>query len=405
MKAESIYIHIPFCIQKCIYCDFFSVIYDESTAKKYVETLCKELFLKKDSINTIRTIYIGGGTPSVLPDVCFKQLFQCLRNNFHFSPSAEITVEINPGTVNESKIYTMLSCGVNRVSIGVQSLNDTELKTLGRIHTAEDSIRSIKLIKNQGIRNFSIDLIYAIPGQTMESWNKSLSMITGLSPTHISAYELTLEENTPLYKLIKSKENNPPSPLISKAGTRGLSHKIKMPDEDLILEMYNHATNYLSSCGYDHYEISNFALPAFRCIHNLNYWDRGEYIGVGAGAHSFINDVRSRNTLDINKYIGNLNEGLIPEEEPTKLNTEDSLNEFIFLGLRKTEGININKVPALTPPWAMDYTGVCNNLIDASKDIIDEGYLKIENGFLKLTGKGIVISNTIIVRLFEKLQL
>lgn len=395
---EFLYIHIPFCIQKCIYCDFFSVSYDEPLARKYVDALCKELILKKDSAKISKTIYIGGGTPSLLPNDCFRQLFNCLRNNFDFSSSAEITVEANPGTINESKINTMLSLGVNRLSIGIQSFNNDELKTLGRIHSSEDASRSIEIIKKEGINNFSVDLMYGIPGQTMDSWHNSISTAVGLSPTHISAYELTLEENTPLYKLIQS-------------------HKIQMLDEELILEMYNHAIDYFASCGYEHYEISNFALPGFKSTHNLNYWDRGEYIGVGTGAHSFINGRRSNNAKDITRYIEDLNTGIIPEIESAKPASAEALKEFIFLGLRKTEGININELPPFIPPLSRGdiHTsiphltrgdiGEYNSFLDASKELIDEGYLEINRGYLALTRKGIVISNTIIVRLFERLRL
>jgi oxygen-independent coproporphyrinogen-3 oxidase len=386
MKVNFLYIHIPFCIQKCLYCDFFSVPYDESYAKTYVEALCKELSLKKDSAGTLKSIYIGGGTPSLLPDECFKKLFKFLRNNFNFSSSVKITVEANPGTINEPKISTILSLGVNRLSVGIQSFNNDELRTLGRIHTSEDSLGSIKLIKKAGINNFSLDLIYAIPGQTMNSWQKSISTGSELSPAHISAYELTPERKTPLYELIESD-------------------KIRMPDEEIILEMYNYAVDYFASCGYEHYEISNFALSGFRCIHNLNYWDTGEYIGAGAGAHSFINGIRSENTKDINRYIEYSNRGIIPEIESAKLTSKEFCKEFIFLGLRKTEGININKLhPFISPLTRGDKEG-CNSLLQASRELTDEGYLDIDKGHLRLTRKGIVISNTIIVKLFERLGL
>ncbi|OGW76203.1 MAG: hypothetical protein A3J81_03000, partial [Nitrospirae bacterium RIFOXYB2_FULL_43_5] len=257
---ESLYIHIPFCIKKCLYCDFLSVTYNEALARAYTDALCKELVLKKDVAGELKTIYIGGGTPTILPDECFRQLFTCLQNNYSLSPSPKITVEANPGTVDESKIKMLLSLGVNRISIGVQSFNDDELKTLGRIHTSNEALKAIEAIKNSGINNFSIDLIYGIPGQTMKTWEETLSKTAAftISPAHISSYELTPEKDTPLYGLIESG-------------------KIKIPDEELVLEMYGSAIDYLRNKGYEHYEISNFALPRFRCLHNLNYWDRGEY--------------------------------------------------------------------------------------------------------------------------------
>jgi oxygen-independent coproporphyrinogen-3 oxidase len=444
MKAEFLYIHIPFCIKKCLYCDFLSVPYDESFAKKYVKALCKELILKKDSARILKTIYIGGGTPSLLTEECFRKLFNCLRNNFNFSPSIEITVEANPGTINESRMNTLLSLGVNRLSIGIQSFNNDELRILGRVHTSGDAARSIELIRKSGINNFSVDLMYGIPGQTLESWHNTISKAVGLSPTHVSSYELTLEENTPLYKLMKSNEtlsqhrceattisppltggdigegenkfkNHPhPTPPPSRGreflgnpeAENRKSHLIKMPHEEIILKMYNHAIDYLASFGYEHYEISNFALPGFRCMHNLNYWDRGEYIGAGAGAHSFFNGMRSKNTEDIKRHIESLNSGVIPEMESIELSSIDSIKEFVFLGLRKTEGININGLPSFIPPLPKGDIGGCNSVfLDACRDLVYEGYIEIKGGFLRLTRKGMVVSNTIIVEVFERLGL
>jgi oxygen-independent coproporphyrinogen-3 oxidase len=372
---DFLYIHIPFCVQKCVYCDFFSVPYDEKLVSAYIPALCRELSLKKGPAESLKTVYIGGGTPSLLSVECFTRLSRCLLDNFSLDDSAEISVEANPGTITESKINGMLSTGVNRLSVGVQSFNDIELQALGRIHTSKDSLRSLELIKRAGADNFSIDLIYGIPGQTMESWRASISKALEFSPAHISTYELTPEENTPLYRLIESG-------------------KIKMPDEELVLEMYNYIIDFLTGCGYEHYEISNFALPAFKCVHNLNYWNRGEYIGAGAGAHSFVSGVRSMNTKDIRNYVENLNQGKLAETWFAKVTNEDALKELIFLGLRKTEGINTMKAAKL---------GL--RLSAAGKGLIDEGYLEIENNHLRLTRKGIVISNTIIVRLFDKLGL
>ena len=372
---ESLYIHIPFCIRKCLYCDFLSVTYNESLAKAYTDALCKELILKKDIAEELKTIYIGGGTPTILPEECFSQLFKCLKDNFKFSDSHEITIEANPGTVDKSKIDAMLSLGVNRLSIGVQSFNDDELKTLGRIHTSDEALKAIETIKNSGINNFSIDLIYGIPGQTLDSWKRTVSKAVELSPAHISSYELTPEKDTPLYRLIQSGE-------------------VKMPDEDLVLSMYDYAIDHLTSKGYEHYEISNFALPRFRCLHNLNYWDRGEYIGAGAGAHSFIRGFRSKNTDDIRRYIKDLNKGIIPKAESTDIKRDDAIKEFIFLNLRKTEGISLAKAEAL----GLDMPGVC-------LELTEEGYLEIKGDYLRLSRKGLVISNSVIVRLFEVLGL
>jgi oxygen-independent coproporphyrinogen III oxidase len=377
--ADYLYIHIPFCIKKCIYCDFFSLPYDEPAVRRYVEALCRELSLKKDLADILKTIYIGGGTPTLLPAECFRQLLKCLKGNYHFSSEIEITVEANPGTADKAKIDTLFSLGVNRLSVGVQSFIDNELATLGRIHSSDEALRSIESIKKAGLKNFSIDLMYGIPGQSMESWRESLTKAIELSPSHISAYELTPEENTHLYPLIQS-------------------HKITMLNEEPILEMYNYAIDYFAGSGYTHYEISNFARPGFQCLHNLNYWDRGDYIGAGAGAHSFISGVRSINTKDIQEYAAKLDSALIPETQPIKLTPEDEMREFIFLGLRKTGGISLSKMPV-----AIGSVPSRELLLDVCRELVDGGYTELSGDFLRFTRKGIVISNAIIVSLFTKL--
>jgi oxygen-independent coproporphyrinogen-3 oxidase len=379
--AESIYIHIPFCIKKCIYCDFFSVPYDESTAYAYVCALCKELLLKKHLAGTLKSVYIGGGTPSLLPGECFRQIFACLKDNYKLSPSTELTVEANPGTLSESKIYLLLCLGVNRLSIGVQSFNNEELKVLGRIHTSAEVLQSIALIGKTGLKNFSIDLIYGIPGQSFNAWRESLSRAAECSPAHISTYELTPEKGTILFDLI----SNPTSHTLS---------NLKMPPEDSILDMYNYTIDSLANNSYEHYEISNFAKLGFQCVHNLNYWNRGEYIGSGAGAHSFINGLRSRNVEDIHTYINQLERGIIPEEDKIYLTLQDSLREWIFLGLRKTEGISIKRA---------QNRGL--NLLPACREMIDSDHIEVRGDAFRLTRKGIMISNTIIAKLFDNLDL
>jgi oxygen-independent coproporphyrinogen-3 oxidase len=379
--ADSIYIHIPFCIKKCIYCDFFSVPYDKSTAYAYTHALCKELFLKKYLAGKLNSVYIGGGTPSLLPNECFRQIFSCLKDNYNLSPCTELTVEANPGTLSESKIYMLLCLGVNRLSIGVQSFNNEELKVLGRIHTSEEALRSIALIGKAGLRNFSIDLIYGIPAQSFNSWCESLSKAAECSPAHISTYELTPEKGTILFDLI----SNPPLHPVS---------TLKMPSEDSILDMYNYAIDSMANNGYEQYEISNFAKPGFQCIHNLNYWNRCEYIGAGAGSHSFINGVRSSNVKDIHMYINQLSRDVIPEEDTIYITLQDSLRELIFLGLRKTQGISIKRA---------QNEGL--DILPACREMIDSGHIEVRDDTCRLTRKGVVISNTIIAKLFDNFDL
>ena len=383
---HNLYIHIPFCIKKCLYCDFYSISYDESLAESYIDSLCKEISLKENCSNLLKTIYIGGGTPSVLNVKYLIKLLEYLQNSFNFAHDIEITIEINPGTIDETKAQTLVILGVNRFSIGVQSFDNEELKFLGRIHNSADALRTIKTLRKYGVNNLSIDLIYGIPGQKIESWKISLNKAVKLSPNHISTYELTLEENTVLYKMIKSS---------AKTNKGNLS----LPHEDNIIDMYNYTIDYLAATHYYQYEISNFAKIGFKCLHNLNYWDRGEYIGLGAGAHSFIDEIRKINVADINKYIRSLKSDIIPETEIFKITQEEALKEFIFLGLRKTEGIKLDN----TFLKIVDNKGI--NFIECSRELIDSGYLEVQGDYLKLTRRGITVSNTIFIKLFENLGL
>jgi oxygen-independent coproporphyrinogen-3 oxidase len=358
-----------------MYCDFLSIPYDESVAEQYVSALCRELELKKDLAGSLKAVFFGGGTPTILSEKCINDIFDRIGMSFALDPSAEITVEANPGTLTERKIAALVDRGVNRLSLGVQSFQDRELKTLGRIHVAAEAIRSVEMIRAAGICNFSLDLIYGIPGQSMLTWKDTLQQAIALCPKHISAYELTPEPGTPLRKSLDAGD-------------------IRMPGEELILEMADLAIDLLSASGYEQYEISNYAQPGYRCIHNLNYWDRGEYLAAGAGAHGFIRGYRSSNTRDIRDYIEELRVSIIPEVERTESLREDALREFIFLGLRKTEGIRLSDAAELDL-----------KLPDATSDIVGEGFAEITETHFRLTKKGRHIANTVIVRLFEILGL
>jgi len=370
MSVSCLYIHIPFCVKKCVYCDFFSVPYDESLARAYTGALCKELYLKSSRADGLKTVYLGGGTPSLLREECFTRIVSCLRDNYQILNDAEISVEVNPGTLNQEKADLIRSLNINRVSLGVQSFNDDELKVLGRIHSADDAVCSVELIRESGLHNFSMDLMYGIPGQSMDSWRETIAMAVECMPKHISTYELTFEEGTPICDMMKK------------------------PDEELILDMYNHAIDCLANHAYEQYEISNFAQSGFHCVHNLNYWDRGGYIGAGAGAHSFINGIRSHNVNDIYAYIERLNSDLIPEIESMSVSPEESLKESLFLSLRKRDGMNIIEAKKLG-----------FDIIAAGKELITEGYLEIKDGCLRITRNGISLTNALIIRLFTNLRL
>lgn len=373
--AEFLYIHIPFCARKCVYCDFLSIPYDESVAEQYTRALCRELELKRDLAGTLKTVFFGGGTPTTLSENCFHDIFERIRKNFTIDPSAEITVEANPGTLTERKVTSLVGQGVNRLSLGVQSFQNEELKTLGRIHDADEAIRSAEMICAAGIENFSLDLIYGIPGQNMQTWQHTLQQAVALSPKHISAYELTPEPGTQLKRSLDAGE-------------------LTMPGEELILGMADLAIDHLAASGYEQYEISNYARPGYRCGHNMNYWGRGDYLAAGAGAHGFIRGFRTSNTRDIRDYIGKLQLNIIPEVGKTEISCEDALKEFIFLGLRKTEGIRLS-----------DAADLELRLPEAGTAMIRDGFAEVTETHFRLTGKGRYIANTLIVQLLENLDL
>lgn len=359
-----------------MYCDFLSIPFDESLALRYIDAVGTELGLRHELAGEFKTIYIGGGTPTTLPPDEVIRLFTKLREVFAFSSDAEITIEANPGTIDRDKISALSGCGVNRFSIGVQSFNDTELKLLDRIHSASDGIRAVEMLRESGAQNLSIDLIYAIPGQTYAEWQHNVSTAIALSPEHISSYELTPETGTPLFESIQG----------------GL---MKKPDEEAVIRMYYHTIDALQDAGYNHYEISNFAKPGFACRHNLNYWERGQYIGIGAGAHSFIGDRRIRNTENIDTYITTLGTGSLPIDEEIEISCEDAIKESILLGLRKTGGLNIKEFKE----------DIGLDIERAALELIANGTIESFEGFLRLTRKGIVVSNVVITELMAKLSI
>ncbi|GAB4410361.1 MAG: radical SAM family heme chaperone HemW [Thermodesulfovibrionales bacterium] len=372
---HCLYIHIPFCVRKCIYCDFLSIPFDEDLAVEYVTAVIKESSLRGSIAGELKTIYIGGGTPTILLHKELARLLKHLRKVFKISPDVEITIEANPGTIDRGKVVALKDTGVNRFSLGIQSFIDRELRLLGRIHSASGAIKAVEVLRKGGIKNLSIDLIYGIPWQTSRDWQYNISRAIELSPEHVSTYELTPERGTPLYEYLREG-------------------RLRKPEEDAIVEMYYHAIDTLTFAGYRHYEISNFSKYGFECRHNLNYWNRGEYAGIGASAHSFIGDRRIKNTGDIKKYLDALKAGALAVDESTEVSCEDALKENIFLGLRKTEGLNIREF--------REDLGV--DLLRASEELIDEGLLISDGNYLRLTRKGIVVSNSVITQLFEALE-
>lgn len=363
---SSVYVHIPFCLRKCIYCDFRSVPLDGGLAARYAEALCKEIILRGGG-GPVETVYIGGGTPTVLPEESLGEIFGAVRRAFELAPPAEITVEANPGTVDEKKLDALLGGGANRLSIGIQSLSDRELSFLGRAHNAAEAVKSVKMAQRAGFENISADLIFGIPGQTLEGWRETLMEAIGLGVGHFSAYELTPEEGTALMETLKA------------GGAR-------MPEEGLILEMFSIALETLGGAGYEHYEVSSHAKPGLKCRHNLNYWQRGQYVGAGAGAHSFLGEKRWKNAEDIEKYIALVSSGSLPVEEAEEVSEGQAFEEAVFLGLRMTGGIPLTEA-----------------LREVSEGFVREGLMEIVEGRLRLTRRGLFVSNALIAGMLSKL--
>ncbi|MBQ2888947.1 MAG: radical SAM family heme chaperone HemW [Clostridia bacterium] len=342
-----IYIHIPFCVRKCLYCDFYSVT-DTELKDAYTDAVIKEIVslkgLKTD------TVYIGGGTPTALGDKLLK-IVDAVNENFILSKGFEFTVEANPGTVNKALLKNLCSLGVNRISLGAQSFNDDELKALGRIHTSKEIFESCDMIKDAGFNNFSLDLMLAVPKQTMDSLSYTLGCIEKINPPHVSAYSLIVEEGTPFYDM-----------------------DLDLPDEETEREMYYYVTERLKAKGLYRYEISNFAKHGFESRHNTGYWTDCEYWGIGAGAHSFNNDVRYQNASDIARYIKG--EGL--REDVIPISEKERKLELFMLGLRMTKGVLYNgEFPERVNP------------------LIEKGLLEIKNGHLRLTERGCDMANLV----------
>ncbi|RII28508.1 MAG: coproporphyrinogen III oxidase [Geobacter sp.] len=324
----SLYIHFPFCVRKCLYCDFNSLAGSPVTPEEYVMALVREMELRAATLTapvTAPTLYLGGGTPSLMPPELVKRVIDGARKWYGLLSDAEVTIEANPGTVDRQKLAGYRAAGVNRLSLGVQSLDDAMLVRLGRVNSARQAVEAVVAARDAGFANLGIDLIHGLPGQTVVMWRDDLERVVALSPGHISAYGLSVEEGTPFHALASAGQ-------------------LDLPDEEAAVEMLELTTDLLREAGYEQYEISNFARPGLRSRHNQVYWRRGEYLGFGAGAHSFLREGRWgrrwHNPDYPAAYLQALTEGLPPEEEPTTLGRHDAMAEFMFLGLRLLEGID-----------------------------------------------------------------
>ncbi len=417
----SLYVHIPFCLKRCVYCDFVSGIYDPQKESAYIKALKKEILNIPDKI-PFSTLYIGGGTPTALSTHTLSDLIRYIFKRFHFTEDYEATIEANPGTLDKEKLQTISASGINRISIGIQSFNDKELGCLGRLHSSDEAIQSVYIANDTGFENIGIDLIYGIPGQSIESWKKTLEKADRLEAEHISTYELTVEQGTELYDYMNNLPSGSSRFDFTKRGLPAsdgadcdqgqggiIGEKVGFVREERIIEMYSYAIDYLESKGFIHYEISNFAMPDYFCRHNINYWNRGEYYGVGLGAHSFVKGKRFNNTDNLNDYIVSLSENETPVKEIEDITEDMALSEAIFLGLRKIEGINLNDLSRIFGKDILKrYQGELDVLQEAGLielnssallNSLSRSYSNHKTDFsIRLTRKGLLLSNEVFTR-------
>ena len=383
MREIGIYVHIPFCKQKCYYCDFKSYANKEELIEKYIKWLKYEI--KEvgegnkldyendlDELVTVKTIYIGGGTPSYLDSKYIKEIIEEIRENFKLADKVEITIEVNPGTVNKTKLLDYINSGINRISIGLQSTDNELLKRIGRIHKYEDFLQTYNMAREVCFKNINVDLMLALPGQTIAKLEKGLKQVIDLQPEHISLYSLIIEDGTKIEKMLKNNE-------------------ITLPDENIERKMYWETKKVLEEAGYIHYEISNFAKEGYKSEHNWNCWSQKEYMGFGVAAHSYTNDVRFSNIDSIEEYIenyeqGNVTDNFVFHEKQTQ---SSKMKEYMMLGLRKIEGISIQE-------FKNKFVG--NPLYIYRKELqklVEEELIEIELDKIKLTKKGLDFANIV----------
>lgn len=373
MEEIGLYLHLPFCVKKCAYCDFLSFPAGEETKQLYAQALIREIraYSHPAKGRCVKSIFLGGGTPSVMSPRDLRQIFEALRDSYYIAPDAEITMEMNPGTVNASNL-AVVSSYVNRVSLGVQSANDAELKALGRIHTFRDAVRSVELLRDGGISNINLDLMLGIPLQSAASLRETLSAVLALSPEHISAYSLILEEGTEFARLAERGE-------------------LPLPDEETERELFNLAREVLAASGYRQYEFSNYAKEGFSCRHNIRYWKRGEYLGFGIGAASLFEGRRWRNTRDADLYLKDSADPRFLVREMEQLSLRSEIEEHMFLGLRMTEGITAEE---FEERFHVPLREIYGEILDRQ---IGEGVMATDGrGRYYLTERGIEVSNVVL---------
>jgi len=371
---SSLYIHIPFCVRKCSYCDFNSYENPGVSLDAYLLLLLEELSAKAErfKVGSAPTLYFGGGTPSLLSPPQVATVVQAVRDLYGLGKDAEVTLEVNPGTVTLESLEGYLAAGINRLSIGVQSFDDSLLKVLGRIHSAEEAKDAVRMARTAGFRSIGIDLIHSLPGQTLQEWEGELQEAVALKPDHISAYGLSVEKGTPLAAMVEAGE-------------------LYLPDEEIAAAMFELTSATLGKAGFEQYEISNFARPGCRSRHNRVYWRRGNYLGFGAGAHSFIREgfgARWENPPQMADYEAIVSSGRLPDA--ATLSRQEAMEEFFFLGLRLMEGVDLNEFAAEFGADARDmFPGAIERLSAA-------GLLVSDGGRLRLSSHGLILSNLVL---------
>lgn len=362
----GLYIHIPFCQRRCSYCGFFSTTSLECR-ESYVDALCHEMHLRGGC--SLRTIYLGGGTPSLLAPSMLERLFATIFDVYDISPEAEVTMECNPDDVSDEYAHFLYHLGVNRVSMGIQTFSDDRLRFLNRRHDSRQALEAFRLLRHAGFANISVDMMFGFPDETLCDWRDDIDRVLSLGMEHLSAYSLMYEEGTPLYRLLEKG-------------------KVSEVDEETYLSMYDMLVEALSKSGYEHYEISNFALPGFRSRHNSSYWDGTPYIGIGAGAHSFDGSVRQSNITDLLRYMTAISKDILPCEVEM-LTMTDHYNDMITTALRTKEGICLSDVERKFG------TAILDDMLANAQVHLDAQRLVIEQGFIHLTLKGIALSDMV----------
>ena len=374
MSKAALYIHIPFCKVKCVYCDFYSITKKENQIPLFTDSLIKEIETYKhySDLWTIDTIFFGGGTPSLLPAKYLEKILKKLDHMFDISNVKEITLEANPGEASLNHLKDIKSLGINRLSMGFQSFNNNILKLLGRLHESQDCFKTFENARKAGFNNINTDMIFNIPGLSVNHWKKDLKKLLELNPEHISAYSLTVEPSTQLFNLVRNK-------------------KLIMPLEKTDIEQFLITNDILSKHNYNHYEISNYSKKNKECKHNMHYWNLSPYLSFGPSAHSYDTQKRWWNVRSLDKYIESISKGLSPIEDNETLSIKDNYNEIVLNGLRLTNGININNIKAF------------KNLYDKSKinKIINKwDCLSIKNNQIRLTNNGFLFVDEITKELF-----